>query len=311
MGVREFELLDKLLCMILPTEKDISTIMKSHTNDSDQCYVAGIDEAGRGPVLGPMVYALAWAKYSDMDKIKNLKVADSKTLTPEARSILFNDMLNNKIIGWTTRILDPNEISNKMFKRTKINLNTISHQAIVFMIQTILNKDINLSKIWVDTVGPSETLQKYLSSMFPMTTFIVSKKADSLYPMVSAASIIAKVIRDEHLHKWNFVEKHCQDIDREFGSGYPADPITVSWMKRHCDSIFGYPRLIRFSWSTAENAINNNHAISVIWESQSEQNDLKRKRKETKSSILKHFSIPKSDNGLLEKFGIHQCKPSK
>lgn len=295
--------------MILSTEKDISNIVKNHTNDSDQCYVAGIDEAGRGPVLGPMVYALAWAKYSDIDTIKNLKVADSKTLTSESRSALFEDMYNNKIIGWTTQILDPNEISNKMFKRTKINLNTISHQAIVLMIQSILNKGVNLVKIWVDTVGPPETLQKYLSSIFPMTTFIVSKKADSLYPMVSAASIIAKVIRDEHLHAWNFVENHHKDIDREFGSGYPADPITVSWMKRHCDPIFGYPRLIRFSWSTAENAISNNHAANVIWESQSEQNDLKRKRtKETKSSILKYFSIPKSDNGLLEKFGIQQWK---
>lgn len=58
--------------------------------------------------------------------------------------------------------------------------------------------------------------------------FVVRSKADSLFPVVSAASIVAKVTRDSLLENWVFEES--LPISREFGCGYPGDPITVAWL---------------------------------------------------------------------------------
>jgi ribonuclease H2 subunit A len=69
-------------------------------------------------------------------------------------------------------------------------------------------------------VGSAEKYQAKLSLLFPDIDITVAKKADSLYPVVSAASICAKVTRDALLHSWKFLEN--VDVDRNFGSGYPG-----------------------------------------------------------------------------------------
>lgn len=77
---------------------------------------------------------------------------------------------------------------------------------------------------YIDTVGIAETYQQRLEGLFPTVSFTVTSKADAIYPIVSAASIVAKVTRDRLLAAWNFLEK---DVDkgeesRVFGSGYPS-----------------------------------------------------------------------------------------
>jgi ribonuclease H2 subunit A len=75
----------------------------------------------------------------------------------------------------------------------------------------------------VDTVGPPESYQAKLKQRFPGIDFVVAKKADSLYPVVSAASICAKVTRDKVLSQWVFCEEELnQSISTRFGSGYPS-----------------------------------------------------------------------------------------
>jgi len=84
------------------------------------------------------------------------------------------------------------------------------------------------------------SLQDKLSREFPGIKFTVCPKADSLFPIVSAASIAAKVYRDRSL------EGHV-DIEglhtTEFGSGYPADPETKTWLEKHTNPVFGYDHL--------------------------------------------------------------------
>ena len=81
----------------------------------------------------------------------------------------------------------------------------------------------------------------------------MAKKADSKYPVVSAASICAKVTRDDVLRHWIFAESGMEDtFSRQFGSGYPSDPKTVSWLKASMDPVFGYPNIVRFSWATCK-----------------------------------------------------------
>ena len=81
--------------------------------------------------------------------------------------------------------------------------------------------NLTLSQVYVDTVGPPDKYERLLSRAFPDLQITVSKKADSIYPIVSAASICAKVLRDHALHNWQFKEKRVQ-VTRVFGSGYPG-----------------------------------------------------------------------------------------
>lgn len=156
----------------------------------------------------------------------------------------------------------------------------MSRDSAVGLIRAALERKVNVKHVFVDTVGKPEKYQEYLKSLFPQLDITVAKKADSTYPVVSAASICAKVVRDHTLKVWEFRENVNV---KEFGSGYPAgkgfhapfatylaesplsDPVTKKFLVSHCDPVFGYPQLVRFSWSTAANALENT-AYQVDWE---------------------------------------------
>jgi ribonuclease H2 subunit A len=74
----------------------------------------------------------------------------------------------------------------------------------------------------------------------PETQIVSESKADDKYPVVSAASIIAKVTRDTLLENWHFEEKE-KEFSREFGCGYPSDPLCKQWLSEEIDEAFGYP----------------------------------------------------------------------
>ena len=89
---------------------------------------------------------------------------------------------------------------------------------------------------------------------------------DATYKVVSAASIIAKVVRDWLLQDWQFREAAGgATFDKRFGSGYPGDDQCVQWLQRHQDPVFGYPSLVRFSWSTTREALVKGKAHTVSW----------------------------------------------
>lgn len=92
-------------------------------------------------------------------------------------------------------------------------------------------------------------------------------KADDKYPVVSAASIVAKVSRDLQLNTWVFKEAMAvgQEFDHEFGCGYPSDPKSKIWLQKHCDDVFGFPSLVRFSWKTCKDMIAKNKEAVIEW----------------------------------------------
>lgn len=161
--------------------------------------------------------------------MKTIGCADSKTLTEEQREKLFKkiDSLND-FVGWAVEIISPNAICNSMFKRLKHSLNEVSHDSAIGLIRKALSVNANITSVFVDTVGPPEKYQAKLSALFPDIKITVSKKADSLFPVVSAASICAKVARDKALNAWQFREKSFQSLKDDgkdkfsWGSGYPA-----------------------------------------------------------------------------------------
>ena len=111
---------------------------------------------------------------------------------------------------------------------------------------------MRVAEVYVDTVGPPEKYQQKLEGIFPDLKITVAKKADSLYPCVSAASICAKVARDRAISQWKFAESCREDFSSEWGSGYPGDPVTKKFLRENLDPVFGFPSIVRFSWKTAE-----------------------------------------------------------
>lgn len=214
----------------------------------------GIDEAGRGPILGPMVYSCAFA---EVDYEWPNEVDDSKSLTPEKRQNILKE-LKKLPIGFSTRVLTAVEISAKMLSTDPINLNEMSHDAARMLVQSALDANLNIKKIYVDTVGPAEKYQNKLQNFFPNIKVKVSKKADAIYKSVGAASINAKVTRDYLLENFKFEEKGIVFPD-DYGSGYPNGQ-TMIWMEENFDPVFGFPSIVRFSWGPSSTIIKNMNA---------------------------------------------------
>lgn len=267
--------------------------------------IMGIDEAGRGPVLGPMVYGCLYCARSYEKTLSTLNFADSKTLKEEKREELFENLKANEAIGWAVDVIDPKELSAKMLKKNKINLNEISHNSATGLVTRVLNMGVLLTEVYVDTVGDSEKYRVKLSERFPSIKFIVAKKADSLYPVVSGASIVAKVTRDRALREWA-LDETAEGINRNFGSGYPGDPETKAWLEQHKHHIFGFPTLVRFSWGTCNSYFKD--IVEVLWESDKIDEDCSSNGKRQLKLSSFGVTAPKRKSEKTESSGKGRCR---
>lgn len=206
----------------------------------------GIDEAGRGPVLGPMVYCGACAP---LDFQWPKEINDSKQLKPEEREHLF-ELMETLPIGFGVRTLPAVELSAKMLSSSE-NLNAMSHNSARSIVQAMLDQGLHIRELYIDTVGPEAKYQEKIQGFFPSIKVTVRAKADATYKVVGAASIRAKVTRDHLLEDFQFEESNM-DIPKNWGSGYPSDPQTKEWLEKNFDPVFGYPSVARFSWKSIE-----------------------------------------------------------
>ncbi|KAK7554676.1 ribonuclease H-like domain-containing protein [Phyllosticta citricarpa] len=228
--------------------------------------VLGVDEAGRGPVLGPMVYALLYLPLSIHRSLlaETHHFDDSKVLTPAVRSDLMEKLCTpgtdlHQNCGWATTVMSARDISAGMLKPNgTYNLNAQAMDATIDLIKQVLAKSVNVKEVYIDTIGSPAAYQKKLERIFPTVKITVAKKADSLYPCVSAASVCAKVTRDAALDVSYEAYKSAKD-DTEaadgWGSGYPSDARCSSWLKRNKDPLFGWGPECRFSWGTAKDLL--------------------------------------------------------
>ena len=242
--------------------------------------ILGIDEAGRGPVMGPMLYACAyWKEEYDNDIRKKFKFNDSKALKPEEREKMFEQIKSHpNIIRYELIVLTSDYISKEMLKRQKVSLNEISQNSAKTLIKMARDKKVNIRKIYVDTVGPAIPYQNLLKASLDDQSIVVKvePKADATFECVSAASIVAKVTRDSHIE---IIEKE----DKDCGSGYPSDPKTKEWLKNNYDNVFGFGREVRFSWKTVDTMFkeNNNKCEWEDYDSE-EENEKNKKYKKNK-----------------------------
>ncbi|CAN0141440.1 unnamed protein product [Ascophyllum nodosum] len=236
----------------------------------------GIDEAGRGPVLGPMAYGAAYWSCADDKYVSGMGFDDSKVLSSAHRDELFNRIDQTPQVGWVLRLISARELSDKMCRKTPFSLNVISHDAAAEMIKAVQEKGVRVTQVFVDTVGDPVFYQTRLEKEFGKEIkFVVAKKADSLYKTVSAASIIAKasntcwreirsVTRDRIVEEWRWSEPNLE-ADRTYGSGYPSDEKCKKWMRENVDPVFGFPDICRFSWGTTKELLKSS-GKKVDWE---------------------------------------------
>ncbi|EPY51800.1 ribonuclease H2 complex subunit Rnh201 [Schizosaccharomyces cryophilus OY26] len=247
----------------VPPSIDTTTPEKSnyfHTTiapdvPKDQPFRLGVDEAGRGPVLGPMVYAVAYCPV-DFD-LTHFGFADSKTLTSVKRSQLLQDICNTedelgRHVGWSVQSISAQELAAGMLRlHNKYNLNSQAHDTTMDLIQKVYDSGVRVTEIYVDTVGPPDTYQQKLQARFPQAKVKVTKKADSLFPIVSLASICAKVTRDIQLELVRYLLQ-----TQDWGSGYSADARTTKWLRSSVHPVFGWKGdIVRYSWQTARDIL--------------------------------------------------------
>ncbi|KDE05667.1 hypothetical protein MVLG_04038 [Microbotryum lychnidis-dioicae p1A1 Lamole] len=236
-------------------------------------WMLGVDEAGRGPVLGPQVYGIAFCRVEYSEELRSHGFADSKTLKDFERERLLEVIINDaKNVHYACTVMSAHDISRGMLRRTPYNLNAQSHDVTIKLIKDVIDRGYNITRAFIDTVGIAADYQRKLEHLFPAVTFVVTSKADAIYPIVSAASIVAKVTRDHFLEAWPIlssasVQVHDDGVEEArnvFGSGYPSDPKTVAWLEQNVHPVFGYPNVVRFSWQTVKTILDKK-AAKVKW----------------------------------------------
>lgn len=172
-----------------------------------------------------------------------------------------------KELGYFTSVLQADYLSNTMlaeYDKGGRNLNFISHETAIGLINKVRATGVKVKKVILDTVGPPEKYKSLLESRLkdPTIQIIVESKADFKHPVVSAASICAKVTRDQVLAQWKYPES--KEIDNDYGCGYPSDPKAKQWLRRNFDPVFGFPNLVRFSWKTCSTILED-EKTDVDW----------------------------------------------
>ncbi|MGC8562578.1 MAG: ribonuclease HII [Thermoplasmata archaeon] len=196
--------------------------------------LCGCDEAGRGPVIGPMVIAVVCG---DSEKIKRIGVKDSKLLSEGAREVMFKEI--NEVAGYVEYVIvDESKIDEATFKN---GLNLLEARTMATLIKPDNEYIIDCPDV------NEERFSKLLTELSGNKNITSRHKADVFYPLVSAASIVAKVTREKEIAK---IKSEIGD----FGSGYPSDQRTIQFLKDYYRKYGRLPSHVRRSWKTV-NAI--------------------------------------------------------
>jgi ribonuclease HII len=208
----------------------------------------GIDEAGRGPVIGPLVIGCFACTKSQIDFLLEEGVTDSKKLSAKRRQELIL-LIETQSLAHAIDSVNAEQITTYM--RTGTNLNDIEaiHTAKVLR-KVIDSLEVSVPKhVMIDL--PSKNKEAYLEQLCGLlglsylanhhVTIDAEFKADLNHVYVGAASILAKVARD------SVITQISLDIGESIGSGYPADPNTISFLEANWSK---YPHIFRQEWES-------------------------------------------------------------
>ncbi len=195
--------------------------------------VAGVDEAGKGCVIGPLV--VAGVCVEDVEELKRIGVKDSKKLKHSRRIELAEKI---------RRIADVEVIAVEAEKLDDLMRHRTINEVLKFCFAEIISS-LKPDVAYVDSpdVIP-ERLSRELEEMTGCRV-VAEHKADEKYEVVSAASIVAKVERERAVEK-------LKEIAGDFGSGYASDPVTRDFL-RELIKDGKIPSYVRRRWKTVSN----------------------------------------------------------
>ena len=205
--------------------------------------IGGIDEAGRGAVIGPMVIAGVTIDIKSEKKLKTLGVKDSKALKPKKREMLYDHIQK---IAKDIIVLKVAPCRIDTYRKMGMNLDKIEAMKMAEIID--FN---NAARFYVDALTQNPKRSKEVISGFlknKNADLVVDNYMDESVTVVSAASIIATVERDRE------IEELKKTVGVNFGVGYPHDPRTIQFMEKIVSESKGkdLPDYIRKSWVTTE-----------------------------------------------------------
>ena len=217
--------------------------------------ICGIDEAGRGPVMGPLVMAGFFVPDDVEDELSSLGLKDSKLLSPQRREFFYEKLHNIGNVKF--EIIMPFKLNELMNSKTLNEIEFDASVAVLTKVHTTIDNNFNANNttsinnsripfftIYIDAFGPAEKLGNQMKEALPFPARVISEhKADMKYPIVSAASIMAKVTRDR------IIENLKEEVG-DFGSGYPADPKTITFLKNWLRERSSAPPYVRTHWKT-------------------------------------------------------------
>ncbi|HWQ66009.1 MAG TPA: ribonuclease HII [Methanospirillum sp.] len=209
--------------------------------------ICGVDEAGKGPVLGPMVVAAVGC--NSLQELADLGVMDSKKLSPSRREILAR-IIREKF-PYTVAIRTAGDIDRL---RQEMTMNELTARAHADVVRELGCEEAYLDACDVNEERYARTVGSYIGKPCKITA---RHRADQTCPAVSAASIVAKVIRDSLV----------KEMEQEYGvigSGYPADPVTISFLKEYIRVHGRPPAIARISWATVKNLMNQSAQKTLL-----------------------------------------------
>jgi ribonuclease HII len=204
--------------------------LRSH----DGILVGGVDEAGRGSIIGPLVVAGVGIRESKIARLSEMGVRDSKALTPKARARLFGQII--KVVDSVCiRKVDPAQVDGSVMIR---GLNRLEAKVMASVID-----NIGADEVYVDCcdVNP-ERYRNSIGQHLNCSPKVHSMHhADAINVVVSAASIVAKITRD---HEVQLIRNRYRSI----GSGYPSDEQTMRFIRHWVNKNGSAPEFARKSW---------------------------------------------------------------
>ena len=213
----------------------------------------GVDEAGRGPVLGPLVVTAFSLPKPDVVLLEERGITDSKKIKPKERQEMFEWIIeNSKSRGWEYHIYTstPAEIDHAMSLESlnQHEVNIFSH-CISKLNCSEKGGTVFLDACDVNAERFGSNVRSQISKWIDSGAWKIESMhgADEMFAVVGAASILAKVTRDLS------IEEIERKIGFPIGSGYPSDPVTQKALPLLLEGEKPHDEL-RWKWATVENA---------------------------------------------------------
>ncbi len=227
----------------------------------DATHLLGVDEAGRGPVMGPLVVAgLAVPAKGGEEHLRAMRVRDSKKLQVARRERLYHEL-----VSFPYAVIEvPAEDIDAL--RTSASMNVLEARLFASVVSALVGKLGEGARVavYLDAVDTDELVfaRHFRSALAgdPLATRVVQvvsrHEADDTFPVVSAASIVAKGRREEA------VARIREELGVDIGSGYPGDRRTIAFLEKWISEKGCLPPHTRTSWRTAQRLTGRRDAAS-------------------------------------------------